>query len=88
MKKEIELTMYSRPDCHLCDEMEEMVMLVSKKVPVRLLRADISNDAELNKRYGMDIPVLEHNGQCLAKHRAHEKTLLAKLEKLARKEGD
>jgi len=79
----ISLTMYSKPGCHLCDEMEEVVRMVSAHVPLCLVQVDISTDPALDERYGMDIPVLEHNGECLAKHRVHEKTLLAKLNKIA-----
>ena len=51
------LTLYGRPECHLCDEMlAELTPLLQGAVPVRLV--DISGDDDLEARYGLRIPVL------------------------------
>ncbi len=82
MPKEIELTLYSKPDCPLCDEMVEVMLEVGKKIPIHVQHVDITSDAGLQERYGLDIPVLMCGNECLAKHRAHEKTIYAKIAKI------
>ena len=51
------LTVYSRPDCHLCDEMlDELSTIVADSATVTVI--DISGDDELEVQYGLRIPVL------------------------------
>jgi hypothetical protein len=51
------LTFYSRPECHLCDEMFNALQpLIRGKAEIRMV--DISNHDELEVRYGLRIPVL------------------------------
>ena len=63
------LTLYSKPGCHLCDEMKHVIDLVAARVPLSLEVVDISTDADLMTRYGLDIPVLLIDGRKAAKHR-------------------
>ena len=70
------LTIYSRPGCHLCDEMKAVVHLVSVAVPLSLEEVDISGDAELERLYGLEIPVLMIDGKKVAKYRIAEAELL------------
>jgi hypothetical protein len=51
------LTLYSRPDCHLCELMlRELQGLLRGRAELR--RVDISHDLDLIERYGLRIPVL------------------------------
>ena len=70
------LTLYSRPGCHLCDEMKEVVHRVSASVPLALDEIDISGNAELERLYGVEIPVLMVDGKKVAKYRIAESELL------------
>ena len=70
------LTIYSRPGCHLCDEMKAVVRRVSASVPVSLEEIDISGHAELERLYGLEIPVLLADGKKVAKYRIGEAELL------------
>jgi glutaredoxin len=63
------LTIYSKPGCHLCDEMKQVVIRLSASIPVRLEEVDISQDPELEARYGLEIPVLMVDGRKAAKYR-------------------
>jgi glutaredoxin len=72
----IRLTIYSRPGCHLCDEMKEIVRRVSASVPLALEEIDISGDAALERLYGVEIPVLTVDGKKIAKYRIGESELL------------
>jgi glutaredoxin len=81
----IALTLYSRPGCHLCDEMKATVDRVARQVALTLQVVDISTDAELEARYGLEIPVLVINGQKAAKYRVAEDELTRIL--IARSDG-
>jgi glutaredoxin len=74
----IALTLYSRPGCHLCDDMKAIVERVARTStrPVTIEVIDISSDAELESRYGLEIPVLLVNGKKAAKYRVTEEELL------------
>jgi hypothetical protein len=65
----IALTLYSRPGCHLCDDMRAVIARVACTIPVTLQEVDISTDAELEARYGPEIPVLLVEGTKAAKYR-------------------
>ena len=75
------LTIFSRPGCHLCDEMKALVRRVGRRVPVEVQEVDISGDAELERLYGQEIPVLMIDGRKAAKYRVSETDLLRRLEK-------
>lgn len=79
MAEPIELVIYSRPECHLCDEMIEVVKLLAERLPITLQQVDITKSLELEKEYGMDIPVLFCRGERIAEHRITEKELLERL---------
>ncbi|MBZ5558772.1 MAG: glutaredoxin family protein [Acidobacteriia bacterium] len=61
----IALTLYSRPGCHLCDDMKAIVdrVIRSMPVPITIDVVDISTDSALEARYGLEIPVLLVNGK-------------------------
>ena len=71
----INLTIYSRPGCHLCDVMKEVVERVRHTIPITLEEIDISGDRELEERYGLEIPVLMIQGTKVAKYRVSEEEL-------------
>jgi glutaredoxin len=63
------LTLYSKPGCHLCDEMKDVIDAIAARVPVSLEIVDITTDSELEARYGLEIPVLFIDGRKAAKYR-------------------
>lgn len=71
------LTLYSRPGCHLCDEMKAVVGRVVRSAPTRVMfsEVDISTDPELERQYGLEIPVLTVDGRKAAKYRIAEEQL-------------
>ena len=75
----MQLTLYTRPGCHLCDDIKEILASVSKVEPFELLEIDISTEPALERRYGGDIPVLLINEAEAAHHRIDEQELLRKL---------
>ena len=73
----IVLTLYSRPGCHLCDEMKAVVQraLGAADVTATVEEIDISIDSDLEERYGLEIPVLLIDGKKAAKYRVTEQAL-------------
>ena len=72
------LTLYSRAGCHLCDDMKAVVQRVkeSSRQPISVEEIDISTDPDLERRYGVEIPVLLVNGTRAAKYRVTEEQLM------------
>lgn len=77
--------MYSRPGCHLCDEMKATIDRVAQSIPFTLRVVDISAQDDLEKLYGVEIPVLLIDGKKAAKYRIAEadlrRSLLAKAQR-------
>jgi len=71
----IALTIYSRPGCHLCDDMKAVVRNVARTIPLSLEEIDISTDPSLEAQYGLEIPVLMVEGKKAAKYRVGEAEL-------------
>ena len=63
------LTLYSRADCCLCEEMKTVLAQVQENIPFALEQIDISTDPELESRFGQEIPVLFVNGHKAFKYR-------------------
>jgi len=72
------ITIYSRPGCHLCDEMKAVVTRTLERAggDVRVEEVDISTNGDLEARYGLEIPVLLVSGRKVAKYRISEQELL------------
>ena len=75
MPEEISVTIYSRPGCHLCDDMKAVVARMARSLPLRLEEVDISTDPALEASYGPDIPVLMIGGKKAAKYRVTDDQL-------------
>jgi hypothetical protein len=70
----IELTLYSRPDCHLCEEMlAELEPLIAGRASIEIV--DISEDEDLIARYALEIPVLAHGEEELSRYRLDRQRL-------------
>lgn len=52
----IPLLMYSRPECHLCEQAAEVVAGFDPRIS--LVEVNIENDIALIQRYGDRVPVL------------------------------
>ncbi|MCH7750361.1 MAG: LLM class flavin-dependent oxidoreductase, partial [Acidobacteria bacterium] len=53
-----QLTLYTRPGCHLCDDLKETLLRVRRRQAFEFREVDVSRDPALERRYGQDIPVL------------------------------
>lgn len=70
----IQLTLLSRPGCHLCDEMRREVDALLADQPHEWSVVDVDSDPDLARRYGDSIPVLFVNGRLFAKIRVPRMT--------------
>ncbi len=84
MSEPVELLIYSKPECHLCDEMKEVIKAVSENRRIELEEIDITSDRELEMEFSEDIPVLVYGETILARHRITEKALSDKIAELTR----
>jgi len=83
------ITIYSKPDCHLCDRAKDVVERCRSKADFTVEVIDISQDPELFERYRNDIPVILLDGREIARHFVRERQLLKLLSKSTNtKEGD
>ena len=64
-----EVTLYTRPGCHLCEEAKTAIAPLLREFGAALCEVDIENDAVLEERYGWDIPVIFIGARKAAKHR-------------------
>jgi glutaredoxin len=74
------ITIYSKPDCHLCDRAKEVVERCRKTVDFTLEVIDISQHPDLFERYRNDIPVILLDGKEVARHFVRERKLLELLQ--------
>ena len=78
----IQIDIYSRPGCHLCDDAKEVVERVQRRFPFVLSVVNIETDPELEKTYGEQIPVVFINGNKAFKYHVDERELEQKVKRL------
>lgn len=61
------ITIYGRPDCHLCDDAEALVADLVTGSGARIEMINIEHDDELHKEMLELIPVIELNGERISK---------------------
>lgn len=52
-------TLYTRPDCHLCEQAKTDLASLQSEIPHRFVEVNIEGDAALHKKYFDQIPVVE-----------------------------
>jgi glutaredoxin len=66
---------YTKADCHLCDEAKAVLRSVKKRVPFEWVEVDISTQDDLYRKYRYDIPVIMIDGRMAFRHRVTEAEL-------------
>jgi glutaredoxin len=64
-----DVTIYSRPGCHLCEEAKQQIAPLLEEFGARLTEINIDEDPELRARYDYDVPVIFLGARKAAKHR-------------------
>ena len=75
----IELILYTRNDCELCREMEEIIAAEVPKFDAQVTRIEIDGDTDLEARFGIEVPVLFVNDRKAFKYRCTPKELRKRL---------
>jgi glutaredoxin len=75
-----EVTLYTRPGCHLCEEAKEAIAPLLSELDAVLHEVNIDQDPILEERYGWDIPVIFIGAHKAAKHRVDVEQFRRQLE--------
>jgi glutaredoxin len=75
-----DVTFYTRPGCHLCDEAKSAIAPLLREFGVTLREVNIDDDPVLKERYGLDIPVIFIGQRKAAKHRVDPKQFRRQLQ--------
>jgi glutaredoxin len=65
----LDVTIYSRPGCHLCEEAKAQIAPLLKEFGAHLTEINIDEDAQLRALYDYDVPVIFLGARKAAKHR-------------------
>lgn len=84
----LEVTLYTRPGCHLCDEAKLRIAPLLAEFGARLREVNIDADPELHERYNLDVPVIFLADRKIAKHRVDPSQFRRQLREARRRSGD
>ncbi len=76
----IEVVVYSKPGCCLCDEVKEKLKTLQTSHAFTLREVNILVDREAHQRFKEEIPVVFINGKKAFKYYLDEKQFLKRLE--------
>ncbi|REA05858.1 thioredoxin family protein [Haloferax sp. Atlit-6N] len=81
MSDPVPVIIYTRTECHLCDEAEETVHEVAGEtdVPVDIELVNVDTDDELSEKYGERVPYVYVDGRPAFKFRVDADRLREKL---------
>jgi glutaredoxin len=74
------VTVYSRPDCHLCGEALAVLERMRAELGFELAERDITGDEALERAYFERIPVIALDGEVLFEYFVEESVLRERLE--------
>jgi len=74
------LTVYSKPDCHLCEDAIAVLEGLRSQLDFELVELDITADDALHRAYFERIPVLELDGEELCEFFVDEALVRERLE--------
>ncbi len=58
MHTSIDIVFYTKPGCHLCEDVEDVLDALATRHPLSVHAVDITQDADLYSRYWSKIPVV------------------------------
>jgi len=79
--KPLDVTLYSRPGCHLCEEAKAAIEPLLREFGANLHEVNINEDKILMERYAFDIPVLFLGPRKVAKHHVNPLQFRRQLQK-------
>ena len=78
----IEIVLYSKPGCCLCDEVKAQLAKLRRGVPFDLREVNILEDPRTFEQFKEEIPVIFVNGKKAFKFHLDENDFLRRIEKL------
>ena len=78
-RKKLKVEIYSKPDCHLCDEAKSVLLEVQKEISFEVCEINIISDPKLFDKFKEQIPVIFINERKAFKFRVNENDLRRKL---------
>lgn len=73
------VALYSRPGCHLCEEVKHQLESLGREHSFELLEVNIDLDTALRQRYNEQVPVVTIDGELVSRYRLNPGRFLAKL---------
>ncbi len=83
----LEVTLYTRPGCHLCDEAKSQIVPLLAEFGARLREVNIDADPQLREEYDLDVPVIFLGNRRIAKHRVDPNQFRRQLLEAQRRSG-
>jgi glutaredoxin len=77
----VTLRLYTRADCHLCDEMKAVVAPLALQFGATVEQIDVDSDPALAAAFGAEVPVLFINDRKAFKYRVTPHELRARLQR-------
>ncbi len=71
----VNITIYSKNNCHLCDIAKEALIKIRKEFPFSLREVDIEKDKKIFEKYKYLIPVIEIDGKITFTYKVNETEL-------------
>lgn len=77
MSDRVEVTLYTREGCHLCDKAKAAIRAAESlyRLKIDLREVDIDDDDDLYARFTNDVPVVYIGGQEAFRHRVDPRAL-------------
>lgn len=64
-----EAILYVSPDCHLCSVARSLLVAVQRTIPFNIRTVNIEEDDALLKRFALEVPVVEIDGEIVTQGR-------------------
>jgi glutaredoxin len=80
-RQPLHLELYTRPGCHLCEDLRALCDRLGIEFPLRLTEVNIETDPALLARYDQEVPVLFIDGRKAVKYRTTEGALRRMLQR-------
>jgi thioredoxin-related protein len=77
----IQLLLYTRKECCLCEEMKEVIRRVATDRSLLIHEFDVDTSDEIQREFGNEVPVLFINGRKAFKYRVTARELAKRLER-------
>lgn len=59
----IEVALYTKDECSLCDKAKEVILVVREQIPFEYVEVDITSDEAIYEEFREQIPVIFVNGR-------------------------